>query len=167
MRNILRKNETLPERILKAEIFLSFGPLLLLMFAYGSQQFGYMPCKICIEIRFFLWCAALIGLASLCFERIKKALCVAGTLFIAAAAGFGLYLTLIEYGVISQSSCTPFTFYHNYLPLHDIWPGMFEVQGMCGISENLIGPFSYSLASYNAIVALLSFMIILNRKIKD
>lgn len=138
--------------------------MLMLGFAYGSQHlFGFEPCTMCIEIRFWISIAILAALISAFLSLFSK-----WGARIAQFLSFGLFgagaieairLTLIESGKIF-SGCTPFTFYQDYLPLHTWWEGMYAVQGLCGEAVPLIGSISYSNASVLGLVAISVFSLL-------
>jgi disulfide bond formation protein DsbB len=125
--------------------------ILILGFAYGSQHlFGFEPCTMCIEIRFWISIAVIVSLISSGLSMFSKwgarMTQLVSAAFFAAGTVEAMRLTLIESGKIF-SGCTPFTFYQDYLPLHTWWEGMYAVQGLCGEAVPLVGGLSYSNAS--------------------
>lgn len=132
---------------------LSAGALgfMMLAIAYASQLFGFEPCTICVEIRFYL----AIGIVTSLFTAMILALSLsAGRYFqcwaplvYAYAAYQSIRLVLLERGTIFDAGCTPFTFYHDWISLHEWWPAMFQPQGLCGQAAHILPWLTYAEAS--------------------
>ncbi len=135
----------------KVSMLIAFMGSALLLFAYISQHvFDYEPCTLCIEIRFWISsaiCAALLSaLLGLFNKWLGRSVNVIAILGLAAGVVSAIQLSLIEKGYLF-AGCTPFTLYQSSLPLHEWWPAMYEVQGLCGSPALLLNTVAYSDAS--------------------
>lgn len=111
---------------------------------------GWEPCTLCIQIRLWLLCGAVISVLIIAFEAANlRWLTLPVWTLLLAAAGMAVYdnthLVLIETGVLASSSCSPFPFYAFYLPLHEWLPSVFMSAGVCGQNDyNILGlPFTH------------------------
>jgi disulfide bond formation protein DsbB len=132
---------------------LSAGALgfMMLAIAYVSQLFGFEPCTICVEIRFFLSIGVITSLLTALILAISHSVgnffqCWAPLIY-GYAAYHSIKLVLLERGIIFDGGCTPFTFYHKWIALHEWWPAMFQPQGLCGQPAHLLPWLTYAQAS--------------------
>lgn len=121
----------------------------LLSFALISQHvFGYEPCTLCIEIRFWLAAAVAVSITSSLISLEKRKIGALGNMLSAglfgAAAVWAAKLVMLERGMIQGAGCSPFTFYHQTLPLHEWAPSVFEVRGFCGEPAMILDVIAYS-----------------------
>ncbi|WOF81781.1 disulfide bond formation protein B (plasmid) [Pseudomonas sp. FeN3W] len=120
-----------------------------LSFALISQHvFGYEPCTLCIEIRFWLAAAVAVSITSSLISLEKRKIGAIGNMLSAglfgAAAVWAAKLVMLERGMIQGAGCSPFTFYHQTLPLHEWAPSVFEVRGFCGEPAMILDVIAYS-----------------------
>lgn len=142
-----------------------------LAFALISQHvFGYEPCTLCIEIRFWLAAAVAVSITSSLISLEKRKIGAIGNMLSAglfgAAAVWAAKLVMLERGMIQGAGCSPFTFYHQTLPLHEWAPSVFEVRGFCGEPAMILDVIAYSELSLLGLTALALYAIryaIINR----
>lgn len=121
--------------LIAAACLLMLGSALVL-----QHQFGWEPCTLCVQIRLWLVCGAVVSLLLLACEALGlRWLSLALWPLLLAAGAMGVYdnshLLLIESGVLESFSCSPFPFYAFQLPLHDYLPEVFMSAGVCGQND--------------------------------
>lgn len=126
---------------------------------------GWEPCTLCVQIRLWL-CVVGVSALLLSFVGLIKQnwlaflfwppLLAAGVM----AVIDNVHVVLIETGVMESTSCWPFPFYSDYLPLHEYWPDVFMSGGICGQNHYSIFaiPFTvWTLLSISALFLLILF----------
>ena len=96
--------------LIAAACLLMLGSALVL-----QHQFGWEPCTLCVQIRLWLVCGAVVSLLLLACEALGlRWLSLALWPLLLAAGAMGVYdnshLLLIESGVLESFSCSPFPF---------------------------------------------------------
>lgn len=147
--------------ITKPLLTLASGATALIVALISQHAFGFEPCTLCIEIRF--WIALSMALAFVSFFMGLKqedetsssgvlhicsgALSWASVIVLFVATGWAMKLVLLEQGVIASAGCSPFTFYASYVPLHEWIPTVFASYGICGVPAMITPNLSYSALS--------------------
>jgi disulfide bond formation protein DsbB len=124
---------------------------MMLSIAYVSQLFGFEPCTICVEIRFYLCVGVIASLVTVIILimslSVGRYLQFSTPLIYGYAAYHSIKLVLLERGLIIDVGCTPFTFFHDSIALHEWWPAMFQPQGLCGQAAYILPWITYAEAS--------------------
>ena len=144
-------------------LLIALASVLMLAGALIAQHvFGWEPCTLCVQIRLWLCLTAVIALLLSAASAARQTwLAVLLWPLLLAAGGMALidnaHVTLIELGIMESTSCSPFPFYYQQLPLHEYWPGVFMSGGVCGMNDyKILGlPFTvWTLASIAALFVL-------------
>ena len=120
-------------------VFLEAGAL------FYQLVLGYPPCELCIHVR--LWLGGL-ALATLCgifvsrYRLARMALSLVSLALVAGLASVTWELLGIEYRFGPPGSCAFVIYYPEWLPLDRWWPAMFEVQGSCMATPEVIAGIS-------------------------
>jgi len=147
-------------------LLVALASLAMLAGALVTQHvLGWEPCTLCVQIRLWLSLVAVFALLlSVAAASRQTWLALIVWPLLLAAAGMALvdnsHVVLIEVGIMESSSCSPFPFYSQYLPLHEYLPGVFMSGGICGQNDYFILglPFTvWTLLSIAALCALILF----------
>ena len=155
-------------------LVIAFAALAMLAGALAAQHvLGWEPCTLCVQIRLWL---AVVAVAALVLSAAAASrqtwLAVLVWPVLLAGAGMAVvdnaHVVLIETGVMESTSCSPFPFYSQYLPLHEYLPGVFMSGGVCGQNDyTVLGlPFTvWTLLSIAALAALI--LLTLGRSLRN
>lgn len=140
----------LPNRLLwpnlALAVILALGITMLLGAMLYQHVLDYPPCSVCIKIRIAVMAAVVIAGLGLLLRRWIAARCIVAIALLAAIYQFAK-LSIEAYRIeagLSQGACSFAVDYPKWLPMDQIWPGMFEALVGCGYTPILA--FNVSMA---------------------
>lgn len=141
-------------------LVIAFTALAMLAGALFAQHvLGWEPCTLCVQIRLWLALAAVFALVLSAAAASRQTwLAVLVWPLLLAATGMAVmdnaHVVLIETGVMESSSCSPFPFYSQYLPLHEYLPNVFMSGGVCGQNDYTVLGLPFTVWTLLSIAAL-------------
>ncbi|MGE8360140.1 disulfide bond formation protein B [Pseudomonas sp.] len=132
---------------------------------FAQHVLGWEPCTLCVQIRLWLALAAVFALVLSAAAATRQTwLSVLAWPLLLAAAGMALvdnaHVVLIELGIMESSSCSPFPFYSQYLPLHEYLPEVFMSGGICGQNDYAVLGVPFTVWTLASIAALAAFILL-------
>ncbi|WP_410951693.1 disulfide bond formation protein B [Pseudomonas sp. S1(2024)] len=133
-------------------------PALMLLVALATQHFlGWEPCTICVEIRAGLAACTLASLLLILTSTFNRYIMMGFRLMLMACSLGVVFLSakvwLLERHIIEATSCSPFPFYAQHIPLNEWLPYVFASAGLCGEGDFAILGVSFTAWTLLAVVA--------------
>ncbi len=134
--------------------WLSALPALLLLLAWLVEHvLGWLPCTLCVEIRFFLLLVLLLSpLVLVRRVLVRRVTLLLVQLLYCGAVLANIRLLLLEYGVLEAQTCSPFPFYSVLFPHPWDVPEFLQGQAICG--EDIHRIFSLDFSVYTLLALL-------------
>lgn len=108
---------------------------------YSQQVFLQYPCELCIYTRVWLAAIALVALAGLALRNTvwpKRAVIVTELILSVGLATDVWELLALEYGFGGAGTCSMFPNFPSWAPLDEWLPIMFQVQGPCAATPEVV-----------------------------